>query len=173
MTNIFYVYEHWRPDLEIPFYVGKGCKDRYDPTRTRNKHHTNIKLKLRSNGMCVEVKMIASGLTEEEAIKLEIERIAFWRENGVNLTNATAGGDGLRSPTEETRQKMRDAAKKRWAKKEEREKMSIATKLGMSAPEVKIKLSKAFTGREVSLETRKKMSESHKKRFAKAHGDLL
>ena len=24
MATIFYVYEHWRPDKDLPFYVGKG-----------------------------------------------------------------------------------------------------------------------------------------------------
>ena len=26
--EIFYVYEHWRPDKSVCFYVGKGCEDR-------------------------------------------------------------------------------------------------------------------------------------------------
>jgi len=162
----YYVYEHWRPDKDVPFYVGKGSKDRYDPTRTRNEYHTRIKLKLRAKGMCVEVRMVASGLTEEAALLIEVERIAFWRESGVRLANATAGGDGLKSPTEETRQKMRNAAKKRWAKQEEREKVSVATKRGMDRAEVRAKLTKAFTGRKMSAETRAKMSQSHKRRFA-------
>lgn len=161
----YYVYEHWRPDKDVPFYVGKGSKDRYDPTRTRNKYHTRIKLKLRAKGMCVEVRMVASGLTEESALSIEMERISFWRRAGVELANATSGGEGLKSPSEETRQKMRNAAKKRWAKQEEREKVSIATKRGMDKAEVKAKLIKAFTGRKASAETRAKMSQTHKKRF--------
>ena len=157
----FYVYEHWRPDLDLPFYVGKGSAARFDPNRTRNKHHSNIKNKLKKLGMCVEVRMVASGLSEDDALRLEIERIAFWRERGIELSNKTAGGDGLKSPPEDVLEKMRAASKKRWSSPVEREKASAATKLAMSDPKVREKISKTLTGKMASDETRAKMSASH------------
>lgn len=156
----FYVYEHWRPDLDLPFYVGKGSAARFDPNRTRNKHHSNIKNKLKKLGMCVEVRMVASGLSEGDALRLEIERIAFWRERGVELSNKTAGGDGLKSPPEDVLEKMRAAAKKRWALPNSREKHSAATKLGMDNDAVRAKCSGGQAGRKASAETRAKMSAS-------------
>lgn len=156
----FYVYEHWRPDFDLPFYVGKGSASRFDPNRTRNKHHSNIKNKLKKLGMCVEVRMVAFGLSEDDALRLEIERIAFWKERGIELSNKTAGGDGLKSPPEDVLEKMRAASKKRWASPVEREKASAVTTLAMSNPEVRAKLSKAQSGKKASDETRAKMSAS-------------
>lgn len=156
----FYVYEHWRPDLDLPFYVGKGSAARFDPNRTRNKHHSNIKNKLKKLGMCVEVRMVLSGLFEDEALRLEIERIAFWRERGIELSNKTAGGDGLKSPSEDVLEKMRIASKKRWSLLSEREKASAATKLVMTDLEVRSKLSKAQSGKKASDETCAKISKS-------------
>ena len=159
---MYYVYEHWRPDLNLPFYVGKGSKDRCDPTRTRNEYHTRIKMKLRSLGLNIEVRIILSEVSEEEALCAEIKQISFWRSKGIKLANATAGGDGLKSPTEETRQKMKEAAAKRWAKIEEREKVSVATKIAIARPEVKQKVINSLVGRKITEETKAKMRAAHK-----------
>lgn len=92
---VFYVYEHWRPDLDVCFYVGKGHGKRAQRLRRgKNKHHGNIVAKLARLGMCVEVRMVRSGLTETEALSGEIERIAFWRGTGIRLANLTDGGEG-------------------------------------------------------------------------------
>jgi hypothetical protein len=60
-------------------------------------------------------KVLALGL-EVEIVAIESVDLAFWQEREIywisaipNLTNATAGGEGLMSPTEETRSKMRAA----------------------------------------------------------------
>lgn len=93
--NKFYVYEHWRPDTDTCFYVGKGHGSRaYNFKRKHNIRHRNIVKKLIKLGMCAEVRMVASSLTEEVAFKSEIERIAFWRSLGVNIVNKTDGGEG-------------------------------------------------------------------------------
>jgi hypothetical protein len=174
----FYVYEHWRPDLDVPFYVGKGSGNRFDPTRTRNKHHSNIKKKLKKLGMCVEVRMVFSGISEEDALRLEVERIAFWKDRGVELANKTSGGDGLKNPSEEVLEKMRVASKKRWSSFAEREKHSISMKKTMLNDEIRLKISKSLTGKKASKETRSKMSlsamghcvsEETKKKISKAH----
>lgn len=160
----FYVYEHWRPDLDLPFYVGKGSGDRSDPCRTRNKHHSNIKAKIKRLGMCVEVRMVACGLSEDDALRLEIDRIAFWKERGIELSNKTAGGDGLKSPPEDVLEKMRAASKRRWAAPGARERHSAATKAGMDNDAVRAKCSGGQAGRKASEETRAKMSRSAKGR---------
>jgi len=174
----FYVYEHWRPDLDLPFYVGKGSGERFDPNRTRNKHHSNIKNKLKKLGMCVEVRMVASGLSEGDSLRLEIERIAFWKERNVELSNKTAGGDGLKSPPEDVLEKMRAASKRRWSAPDSREKHSAATKIGMDNDVVRAKCSGGQAGRKASAETRMKMSissmghpvsEEARRKISKAH----
>jgi hypothetical protein len=45
-------------------------------------------------GVIVEVKIIADNLCEKDAFALEIERIAFWRNDGADLANYTSGGEG-------------------------------------------------------------------------------
>lgn len=91
----FYVYEHWRLDRDECFYVGKGMKNRAYKMRDRNAHHCAIVAKLSREGSGMEVRMVATGLTEDEAFALEVERIAFWREAGADLANLTNGGEGV------------------------------------------------------------------------------
>lgn len=91
---IFYVYEHWRPDTDVCFYVGKGHDTRAQSMRKRNMQHKHIVNYLLKLGMCVEVRMVNCDLSEKEALSLEVARIAFWRSLGVELTNVTNGGDG-------------------------------------------------------------------------------
>jgi hypothetical protein len=92
---MFYVYEHWRPDRDECFYVGKGMGGRANKMRDRNLHHRAIVKKLSALGMAVEVRMVATGLDEETAFEIEVERIAFWRAAGIDLANKTNGGDGV------------------------------------------------------------------------------
>lgn len=91
----FYVYEHWRLDRDECFYVGKGMKNRAYKMRDRNAHHRAIMAKLSREGSGMEVRMVATGLTEDEAFALEVKRIAFWREAGADLANQTHGGEGV------------------------------------------------------------------------------
>lgn len=89
----FYVYEHWRPDKDECFWVGKGNGNRAYSFE-RNRYYNFIVNKLTALGMCVEVRLVESGLPEHEAFALEKVRIAFWRSRGVQLANLTDGGDG-------------------------------------------------------------------------------
>lgn len=110
---IFYVYEHWRLDTDTCFYVGKGRGSRAYQRNSRNVHWRNIVNKLESMGSGYEIRLVATGLTEEEAFKLEIERIAFWREI-VDLANKTIGGEGFSGGrhTLASKQKISAASKK-------------------------------------------------------------
>jgi hypothetical protein len=90
----FYVYEHWRPDRDVCFYVGKGKGPRARNFGKRNPVYGTVIAELAALGMCVEVRMVASGLTEAEAFDVERARIKFWRSVGIELTNRTDGGDG-------------------------------------------------------------------------------
>jgi len=113
--DTFYVYEHWRPDKGECFYVGKGKKNRALYLKQRNKHHAAIQAKLARQGLCVEIKIISHGLTEEEAFNLETKQILFWRADGADLANRTLGGGGISGlvHTKETRKKMSVSQKKR------------------------------------------------------------
>lgn len=177
----FYVYEHWRLDRDECFYVGKGKGVRAYNMKHRNAHHRAIQAKLIREGFAVEVRIVACGLNEKTAFLIECERIAFWRNVGVDLTNVTNGGEGvsglIMSP--EARMKMR-LAKLGTKQSSEMIKKRIAPLIGRSQPrdaiekgaakrrgrklseEHKAKLVKAHTGKIVSEETRKTLSLANK-----------
>jgi hypothetical protein len=140
-SDTFYVYEHWRLDRDECFYVGKGKGSRAYSMKNRNKHHQAICAKLSRIGSAFEVKIVASGLSEQEAFVLECEQIAFWRNAGCDLTNLTNGGEGISGfrHSDKTRQKLSDLNK------------------GMPA---------TFKGKKHTDETRRVLSEIAKKRGA-------
>lgn len=166
--NVFYVYEHWRPDKNICFYVGKGKNKRaWDMKNMRNPHFKSVVSKLLSIGLCVDVRIIAKELTNEEAIDLEKKTIAFY---GVkNLTNLTEGGDGMANPTEETRNKISKSQKLRFSRPEEYEKMLARLKNRIVSEDTKIKLSIAGKGRKHTEESIEKMKNSAKNRTIPLH----
>jgi hypothetical protein len=107
----FYVYEHWRMDREECFYVGKGKGRRAYNMKHRTAFHKAIQGKVLRIGSAIEVRIVASGLSETEAFSLERERIAMWRSDGVDLANMTDGGEGRAGiiVSLETREKLRKA----------------------------------------------------------------
>ena len=164
-SGTFYVYEHWRLDRDECFYVGKGRAGRAYAMNERNRHHKAIVAKLSRIGSALEVKMVAVGLSEADAFALEVERIVFWREAGVDLTNITDGGEGVAGL------KMSDAAKQKMSDKkigvkrgphsaEHRLKIGLALRGKKFSPEHIEKLSKARRARVTSSETKEKMSQS-------------
>lgn len=136
----YYVYEHWRTDTNQCFYVGKGTGMRaFEKSKNRNERYLRIVSKLATTLNEVRIVIYADELDETSAFNIEMERIAFWRQQGVDLCNLTIGGDGIRGIGEETLEKMRIASRKRWSNEENRKKQSEATKRGMSKPGVRAK----------------------------------
>lgn len=125
-SGIFYVYEHWRLDRDECFYVGKGKGNRAYLTKNRNRHHKAICAKLKRIGSAFEIRIVASGLSEEEAFRLERERIAFWRGMGCDLTNMTDGGEGVSGlrHSQKTKELWSKQRKGRVVPEEERQKRS-------------------------------------------------
>lgn len=142
-NHFFYVYEHWRPDKGTCFYVGKGKNKRaWDMKNMRNRHHMAVVSKLVSMGFCVDVRIVQKHLDEDAAFKAEIALIEHY---GIeNLTNMTSGGEGLRSPSAETRAKISASQKKRFR----------------DNPHEIARMSEQRRGRKVSKETRKKLSQA-------------
>lgn len=189
MSN-FYVYEHWRLDRDECFYVGKGKGRRAYMMRDRNSHHRAIMGKLSREGSGMEVRMVATGLTEDEAFALEVERIAFWRKSGADLANHTNGGDGVsglkmsdeakskmsaakkglpgratmlgKKHSDETKAKMSEAHKGVKKSPEHAAKVGLKRKGKIASPETRAKISAAKTGISPSKETRNKLSLSNK-----------
>lgn len=91
MSNKYYVYEWIRLDTNEPFYVGKGCDDRWkDLTRGNNNHFNNIVKSV----PCV-VNILHDNLDEETAFGLEVWYIREYRDIiGYELVNILDGGEG-------------------------------------------------------------------------------
>lgn len=105
----YYVYEHWRTDTDLCFYVGKGSGNRAYDMHKRWRPHKEVQSELKRTGFAIEVRIVASGLSEARALLGEAERIVFWDEAGVPIVNLQP-----RNPTSEaTRAKMRAIGKKR------------------------------------------------------------
>lgn len=149
--STFYVYEHWRLDTDSCFYVGKGTKKRAYSSDRRNTHWKNIVAKLDRIGSGYEVRMVATGLSEEDAFSLEIERISFWRDK-VDLANITNGGDG--GPV------MFGENHPMFGKK--RQDLADRNKSRIWTEEAKKNAAKKSSGIYPSEETRKKMSAARK-----------
>jgi NUMOD3 motif len=88
VSAIFYVYEHWRPDLNQCFYVGKGSGMRgcYVGSTRPDEYHA-ITAYLSKLGLCPEVKILIGGLAEEEALAVEQARIKELIAAGVPIIN--------------------------------------------------------------------------------------
>jgi hypothetical protein len=144
----YYVYEHWRLDRDECFYVGKGTGIRAFNMWKRNKYHKAIQAKLNREGSGIEVRMVATGLTESEAHEIEMKQIIFWREAGIELANLTMGGEGQtgRVVSAETRQRISQAqiGKKRyWRNPYHQKRMVEAAR----TPEARAKQSLARLGK--------------------------
>lgn len=154
-ADIFYVYEHWRPDRQECFYVGKGKGGRANELRhNRNRFHKFIQAKLSRLGTAVEVRIVFNGLSESEAFTLERERIAFWRADGADLANWTDGGEGPSGYKQSPEHRRKRGAAKR---------AYYSTTEGQLAHTKMVEAAiAANTGRPLSPETKLKMSKTRK-----------
>ena len=160
--NKFYVYVHYRLTDGKPFYVGKGCGRRAYVTSSRNAHWKSTRNK---HGMRVEI--VRKNLTEDEALKLEIEYISKFKEHYNCLCNRTNGGDGCTGMfvSAETRKKLSKVQKGRQKSAQELENIRQAGILrrGIKKTQDQIeKMRKTLTGKKHSDDTKKKMSETRK-----------
>lgn len=159
-----YVYEHWRPDLDVPFWVGKGTTFRYRVYK-RNPHYNNIVAKIRAMWLNVEVRFVATNLSDDEAYCIEIERLAFWKEQGVILANKAVGGIGGMSGvkrSKESRAKQSATMTGRKLAPEHAEKM----RTWLRSPEGRAMISAVHTGRKRPPETGARISAGVKKSWA-------
>jgi hypothetical protein len=86
---MFYVYHHLRLDNNIPFYVGKGCKDRAFRTKRNNKGWNNI-----VNKVGFKVDILKYFEDENQAIEYEHNLINIYKSQGIDLVNQTLYSSG-------------------------------------------------------------------------------
>ena len=108
---MYYTYAHFRKSETNgkPFYIGKGSKNRAWSTVSRTKHWHRTVAK---HGLRVEI--CAEFEIEADAYQAECDLISEWIANGAKLTNLTAGGEGLSSPSPEVRARLSKAASDVW-----------------------------------------------------------
>ncbi len=156
-SNVFCVYEHWRPDTGTCFYVGKGKLKRAKLiSRRENIRHVRIRDKLKEMGLNIEVRLFVQNVSEREAFDIEIERIAYYRAIGSDIVNMTDGGEGSsgHSLSEEHKNKISTSLR--------RLDRSLMPKRKSLSAEHKLNISKGGIGRVVSAETRIKLSIAQK-----------
>lgn len=88
MLNRFYVYHHINPITGEVFYVGKGTGQRAFATEGRNSRWKEAVLSLSLKGTLHSVVIIKSELSEQEALRLELNEINRLTSSGASLTNA-------------------------------------------------------------------------------------
>lgn len=157
----FYVYTHHRATDGAIFYVGKGTGRRAYKTDGRNVHWKRVVAKY---GYYVTI--VATGLTESEALSKEIELIA---ELGKTvLCNMTDGGEGMSGYQHSENGKLKIAASKIGKRRppEAVAKMRL-TKLGkIPSEETRRKMSEARLGFKHSAEALEKMRQKAAARSA-------
>jgi hypothetical protein len=179
-NNNFIVYIHIRPDINEPFYVGKGVPGREIRTCGRNQYWHNI---INKNNGIFESKILFEGLSEEEALLKEREIELDLKNKGYILTNiiecgVKAGTTGMKH-SEKSKQKMSEYWKqyynenpspkkgikmsKESSEKKSKSMMGKKVKLGVKeSDETRKKKSKAFKGRIYSEESKQKKNEKLK-----------
>jgi hypothetical protein len=119
----YYVYEHYKPSSNIPFYVGKGKLKRAYSIFGRNKYWQRIVKKYKG----FEVKFIAKDIDEELAFLVEEERINQLQRLNIKLCNLSNGGEGPsgHKHTKETLLKLSKARKGKKKSQEWKDKISL------------------------------------------------
>lgn len=149
MDNKFYVYEFIRVDNNEPFYIGKGCGDRWkNLSRGRNNNFNAI---VKNYG--VAVVMLHENLSNELALEYEIYYINKYIDDGFPLVNFTNGGE---NPPILKGSKNGNFGN-RWTS--EQKKNLSEKKKKMHAEGL---LVSPWKGKKASEETRKKISENHR-----------
>ena len=185
MNNDYYVYIYYRLDTNEPFYIGKGCKNRWKDFRKRSKHFNNI---IKKFPFAVVIEK--DNLTENEAFYWEeeiIRQLVFEygfsieilnnnsKDHYCHLVNQTWGGEGTSgiNPYENKTEEERDE----WCKKisDANRNCSIETRKRKSLSHMgknygRIGEKHHWYGKHHSEETKRKISEANKGRnFSEEH----
>jgi hypothetical protein len=175
-NNNFIVYIHIRPDINEPFYVGKGVPGREIRLCGRNQHWKNI---VNKNNGAFKVKILFKELSEEEALLKEREIELDLKNKGYILTNIIecgikAGTTGMKH-SEESKRKISEGLKghispnkgkkqsKETCGKKSKSMLGKKVRLGIKdSDETRKKKSEAFKGRIYSEESKQKKNEKLK-----------
>lgn len=163
----FYVYTLVRPDGRV-FYVGKGKGDRiFDHDKEARQghqcHKCNIIRKIWRQGKTYQRYYVFTTTDEDEAYTHERELIAQYGRK--NLANLTDGGEGLRNPAPEVRERLAapnrgksPSNKGKPCPPEMRARISATLKGRSLAPHVREQFARVNIGRKYSTEHRENIA---------------
>jgi len=155
--KLYYVYAHYKPTEAEPFYIGKGSGKRLLDKQHRSDWWINI---VNKHGFVA--KKLIENLSHEEALKKEAELIRQFGRRNINtgcLINLTDGMDGSAKLSEETKQKMSDAARgRRWSDEYKSMFSQIRKECHKKNPD-------KYRGRIYTEETRRKIGEKSMKKI--------
>ena len=142
----YYVYVLFREDGR-PFYVGKGKRDRWlvheREAHRRDDHRSRLIRDIKSRGHEIPKIKVREGLSNDDAIAVEIALIAaIGREPLGPLINQTMGGDGVRDLPAATRA-------------EQGRKVSLALRGRRHTPETIARMRAAHLGKVISDQQRR------------------
>ncbi|MEM4260486.1 MAG: GIY-YIG nuclease family protein [Candidatus Woesearchaeota archaeon] len=183
---MFYVYAYFDPTKPSslhscgfePFYIGKGKEDRMyhhlfesNLKGEKNKHKSNKIKKLLNQNIKPHIELLLQNVSEQEALDFEIFMIAKWGRADLNLgplTNMTSGGEGSSGMifSEEYRKKLSEGTKRAHAAgklKSNIDAFKNSLRGKKQTQEHIKKRADARRGRSLNEETRRKISEAHKK----------
>lgn len=135
MTFMYYVYEWFNKDTGYIFYVGKGCKNRFNSTSKRNKL---FKKYIKENNC--DCRILQTYSSEEKAFVAEHERIMVLKQEGQAGCNLDLGGKGgcnfvwtdeMRKYKSEYNPMKEDAQRKRMSFNNPMKNKNIAHKVGL------------------------------------------
>jgi hypothetical protein len=170
---MFYTYSHHEPD-GTPFYIGKGCRKRSFVYHKRNTRYNRTVEKYGKENIVVRIYECA---TEAEAFALEKLQIMQCKVDGIDLANYAEGGVGGTTghkPGPETRAKLSAAQLKIKRVRitpqcQAAGLQALRKRKGIpKSAEHRARIAAAHVGvvtYVASEETRKKMSDTHKRRY--------
>lgn len=182
-----YVYKHIRLDTNEIFYIGvgkreitivNGCEIYFKRAYTKSRRNSHWKNIIKKTNYSVEI--IVKDIDYNDALSREIELIKSIGRKDLNtgtLVNMTDGGESTSNyiPTEEYKKKMSEKLKGKKRTKETIDKIVSFHKGRKRSEETKERMriskigkgigNKNNLGNKHSEETRKKMSESHRRRL--------
>lgn len=138
-----------------------------DGTGVTYKHR--IIFQMKSRGITVPKRKVAEGLSNADAVALEIKLIAeFGRHPSGPLVNATSGGEGMPNPSPETRAKLVAERRSRRFSDEKKARYSAAQRRRTYWPKAseatKSKMRAARLGRKISDEAKAKIGAANRGR---------
>ena len=186
-NNNFIVYIHIRPDINEPFYVGKGIPKRDKSKYGRNQYWHNI---VNKNNGIFKSKILFEGLSEEDALLKERDLELNLRNKGYILVNiiecgVKAGTTGMKH-SKESKRKISEGLKghvspnkgkkqsKETCDKKSKSMLGKKVRLGIKdSDETRKKKSEAFKGRIYSEESKQKKNEKLKDKTIYAFYNIL